>query len=133
MIRIILAALAGLVLGSVVNMLLISLGGMLIALPEGVDNTTMEGLANSIELFEVQHYLFPFLAHALGTFCGAFSAILLAKSHQRPIALFIGCSFLCGGIWASVVLPAPIWFIIIDIFFAYLPMAWGAHLLWQRK
>lgn len=46
--------------------------------PIGVDNTTVDGLKTGIHLFLPKHFLFPFLAHALGTFVGALLAALIA-------------------------------------------------------
>ena len=43
----------------------------IISPPKGVDVTTMEGLKAYLHLFEPKHFIFPFLAHALGTFAGA--------------------------------------------------------------
>ena len=39
-------------------------------------------------------------------------------------SLVIGCLFLAGGIIMSYMLPEPIWFIILDLLIAYIPMAW---------
>jgi hypothetical protein len=36
----------------------------------------------------------------------------------------IGVIFLCGGVAASFMIPAPAWFIALDLLAAYLPMAW---------
>jgi hypothetical protein len=36
----------------------------------------------------------------------------------------IGAVFLCGGVAASFMIPAPAWFIALDLLVAYLPMAW---------
>ena len=63
--RIVLAVVAGLVLGSVVNMALIMVSGKVIPPPAGADVSTMEGLKASLHLFEARHFVFPFLAHAL--------------------------------------------------------------------
>ena len=57
----ILAVVAGLVIGSIVNMGLITISGSIIPPPEGVDNTTMEGLKESMHLFQPKHFIFPFL------------------------------------------------------------------------
>ncbi|RMG38369.1 MAG: hypothetical protein D6732_05390, partial [Methanobacteriota archaeon] len=65
--RNVIAVLAGLILGSVVNMGLITLGSSVIPPPPGVDVTDMESLKSSMHLFEPRHFIFPFLAHALGT------------------------------------------------------------------
>ena len=68
----------------------------------------------------------PFLAHALGTFTGALAAYLIAASYKVQIAYVIGAVFLCGGVAASFMIPAPIWFIVLDLSAAYLLMAWLA-------
>jgi hypothetical protein len=120
----ILAVIAGLVIGSIVNMGLITISGSIIPPPEGVDNTTMEGLKESMHLFQPKHFIFPFLAHALGTLIGAFIAVKIAASHKIAFALVIGAFFLIGGITSVMMLPSPTWFSILDIVGAYIPMAW---------
>lgn len=126
LIRNILAILAGLVLGSVVNMAIITFGPSLIPPPAGVDMSTPEGLAAAIALFEPRHFVTPFLAHALGTLVGAFVAYLVAASHKVRFAYAIGVLFLIGGIAACFMIPAPAWFMALDLLVAYLPMAWLA-------
>jgi hypothetical protein len=120
----ILAVIVGIVFGSAVNMGLISISGSVITPPEGADVTSMEGLKASLHLFEPKHFIFPFLAHALGTLAGAFLASYIAVSHKMKYALVIGLFFLLGGIANSFMLPAPIWFIILDLVVAYIPMAY---------
>ena len=121
-IRNILAAIAGIVVGSAVNMGLITISGSIIPLPEGVDPSNMESLKASMHLFEAQHFIFPFLAHALGTFAGAFLAALIAASHKMKFALSIGLFFMIGGIINVFMLPSPLWFTIVDLAGAYIPM-----------
>ena len=128
-----LAALAGVILGSVVNGGLIAVSGHVIPPPAGADVTTVEGLKASIELFEPKHSLFPFLAHALGTLAGAFTAATIAASRRMGIALGIGVVFLAGGIANCMMLPAPLWFEAVDLIGAYLPMAWLGAKLATRK
>lgn len=119
-----LAILAGIVIGGAVNMALITLSPLLIAPPAGVDVSNTESLRNAIHLFEPRHFVMPFLAHAVGTFAGAFIAYVVAASYKAPIAGVIGAVFLCGGVAASFMIPAPAWFIALDLLVAYLPMAW---------
>jgi len=121
--RNILAVFAGIVLGSVVNMGIITISGSIIPPPDGADVTTMEGLKEAMHLFQPKHFIMPFLAHALGTLFGAFLAALIAASHKRIFALIIGGLFLTGGIINAFMLPAPTWFIVLDLVVAYLPMA----------
>lgn len=123
-VRNILAVLAGVVAGSLVNMGLIMLSGNIIPPPAGADVTTFEGLKSSIHLFEPKHFLFPFLAHALGTLVGAVVAAFFAKSHKIKLALIVGGVFLVGGVVNVLMLPSPIWFNILDLIGAYIPMAY---------
>jgi len=126
------AVVAGLVVGSMVNMAIVTLGPAVVPPPAGVDATTAEGLAAGIHLFEPKHFLAPFLAHALGTLAGAFVAFLVAGSRKAVIAWAIGAVFLAGGVAAASMIPAPAWFIAADLLFAYLPMAWLAIAVGRR-
>ena len=98
MIRNILAFIGGLIVGSIVNMGLIALGGKVISPPSGVDVTDMESLKSFMHLFEARHFLFPFLAHAIGTFAGAYVASWVAVSHKMKFAIGVAAFFLIGGI-----------------------------------
>lgn len=126
LLRNVLAVVAGIVIGSVVNMALIFIGPSLIPPPAGVDVNTAEGLAAGIHLFEPRHFVTPFLAHAVGTFAGALVAYLVAVNHKKRFAIGLAIFFLCGGIAASFMVPAPAWFIAADLLLAYLPMGWAA-------
>lgn len=133
LIKNILAVIIGWVAGSTVNMSFIMLSGRVIPPPAGVDVTTTEGLKASMHLFEPKHFLFPFLAHALGTLVGAAVASAIAASHQLKLAMLIGVLFLAGGIATVMMLPSPMWFSVVDIVGAYLPMAWIGWKLGARK
>jgi hypothetical protein len=128
----ILILILGLLIGSAVNMGLIMISGAIIPPPAGVDVTTMEGLKASIHLFKPQHFIFPFLAHALGTLVGALFVGLLATKPNKNWALVIGVFFLIGGIANTAMLPAPTWFIVTDILGAYLPIAFLGWLLAEK-
>ncbi|HRE78132.1 MAG TPA: hypothetical protein PLL09_09950 [Flavobacterium sp.] len=120
----IVAVVIGIVIGSTINMALISISSSIIPPPEGADITTIEGLKASIHLFKPINFIFPFLAHALGTLIGAFLAAKLAASHHMKFAYGIGFFFLLGGIANVFMLPAPMWFNVLDLVLAYLPMAY---------
>lgn len=122
--RNVLAVIAGLVVGSALNMLLITVGPMIIHLPAGVDMSNPESLSKGMHLLGPQHFIMPFLAHALGSLAGALTAYLIAASYKMHIAIAVGILFLCGGVAASFMIPAPVWFIALDLLVAYLPMAW---------
>ena len=129
----ILAIIAGLIMGSAVNMGIIMISGSIIPTPEGVDNTTMEGLKAGMHLFQPKHFLFPFLAHAIGTFVGALLAAIIAANHKMLFAIVIGVFFLAGGIANVMMLPSPTWFTIVDLVGAYLPVAYFAGKLVPGK
>ena len=122
----ILAVIVGLVAGSAVNMGIIMISSSVIPPPEGADVTTSEGLKAAMHLFQPKHFIMPFLAHALGTFVGAMLAALIAANRKMMFALVIGVFFLVGGIANVLMLPSPLWFTIVDLAGAYLPMAYLA-------
>jgi len=129
----ILAVIAGIFIGSAVNMGLIMLSPSIIALPEGVNPADPESLKANIHLFESKHFVMPFLAHALGTLVGAVIAALIAATHKIKMALIIGGVFLIGGIMMVFQIPAPMWFNIVDLVGAYFPMAWLGGKLGSSK
>ena len=125
-VRNILGVLVGVIAGGALNMGIIMISGSIIPPPEGVDMTTAEGLQAGIHLFEPKHFLMPFLAHALGTLLGAFIAAKISTKHPMRFALGVGAWNLFGGIMAATMIPAPLWFILVDLIGAYLPMAFMA-------
>lgn len=125
-VRNIFAVILGWIGGSIINMLLVQAGHSLFPM-EGVDINDMEALAAAMPNLSAEHFLFPFLAHAVGTFVGAFTAVKIAGSHQQAIAITIGVLFLLGGITAVVMFGGPLWFKALDLIVAYLPMAYLAH------
>lgn len=130
----ILATLAGLAVGAFVNSGLVALGGRVVPPPPGGEIATMEALSETMPLFGPIHFLFPFLAHALGTLSGAFLATTLSAHHDRRPAWIIGAAFLLGGSYMVYLLPAPLWFEASDLLLAYLPMGWlGARLATPKR
>ncbi len=128
----ILAVIAGAVIGSIVNLLFVNLGPMVIPPPEGADVTTMEGLAATMHLFEPRHFIFPFLAHSIGTLVGAVIAAMIAANRKQTYAIVIGVFFLAGGTANVFMLPTPGWYIAVDLIFAYIPMGWLGYRLYQK-
>lgn len=121
--RVILAIVAGVVIGGVVNMALVMLGSAIVPAPEGVDPASMESVAASAHLYQPKHFLFPFLAHAIGTLAGATAAHLIAARYRDTVAWIIAGLFFAGGVAAATMIPAPVWFIASDLVLAYFPMA----------
>jgi hypothetical protein len=122
MVRNILAIVIGWIGGSAINFGLIMANMAL--LPAGTDFSTPEGIAAAIPNFQPINFAIVFFAHALGTLVGAFAATLIAIKNKFLLAMSIGVLFFIGGIWAAVTIPAPVWFIALDLIVAYIPMAW---------
>ncbi|RRA93959.1 hypothetical protein [Paenimyroides viscosum] len=131
--RNILATIAGFIIGSLVNMILVAVSGKIIPLPAGLNNKTAEGLAAGMHLMEPKHFVFPFLAHALGTLVGAFIATKLSNPKSIIEPMVIGVLFLAGGISMVFMVPnAPMWFNSIDLILAYIPMAYLGYVLGRK-
>ncbi|HMJ08522.1 MAG TPA: hypothetical protein VK468_05930 [Pyrinomonadaceae bacterium] len=131
-IRNILGFIIGMVVGGAVNMAIVVLGPMVIPPPAGVDMTNVESMVRSMPLLEPKHFIAPFLAHALGTLVGALVAYLIAASYKSVFAYVIGVLTLAGGIAACFLIPAPAWFMALDLIVAYIPMAWLAVMIGRR-
>ncbi len=130
--RYILAILLGIIAGMAVNMGIILVSGHIIPPPTGANLTTEAGIKAAMHLMEPKHFLMPFLAHAFGTFMGALLAVKIASIRHMRAALIIASIFLVGGILNVIALPAPLWFNVLDLLVAYLPMGWLAYKLGSK-
>ncbi len=127
-IRNIIAVIIGWLIGSVVNMSLITLGHNLFPIGE-VDTNNIEELSKAMSSLDLEYFLFPFLAHALGTLIGALIAAVIAMKNKKMISMIVGVIFLLGGIAANIMIDSPLWFTIIDLLLAYIPMAYFGYKL----
>ena len=121
--RNILAVVLGWIGGSFINLGLINLGHKLMPV-EGLDPNNMDALAEIMPTLDAQYFIFPFLAHALGTLIGAIIAGVIAANNKMKFSLAIGALFFIGGIMVNYMVTGPMWFTVVDILFAYIPMAW---------
>ena len=110
----IIAIIVGITIGMLVNMGLIIIGGKIFPFP--LENQFLDATN-----WDFKYFIFPFLAHAIGTLVGAYSSLRVSKKLIIPIV--VGVYFLSGGIYMVLILPSPIWFICLDLFVAYIPMA----------
>ena len=115
--RNIFALLIGWTIGAIVNMSFIVAGSKVFPLSELYEPM------NAMN-WDLKFFIFPFLAHALGTLAGAFIAAKIASTHKKTFALIVGAFFLIGGTMMVFMLPAPLWFIFLDLTVAYIPMGW---------
>lgn len=125
----VLAVVVGVVVGSIANMIVVMIGPAIIPPPEGVDVTNVDSIKSSMHLFEFRHFIFPWVAHALGSLVGAWLAALIAASCRMAAAMVVGGLFLIGGIVNVFTIGGPALFYVVDLVGAYIPMAWiGAKL-----
>ena len=110
----ILAIIVGITIGMIVNMGLIIIGSKIFPYPS-------EAFFLDATSWDIKYFIFPFLAHAIGTLAGAFTSLKISKKIINPI--IVGIYFLSGGIYMVLILPSPIWFICLDLIIAYIPMA----------
>lgn len=118
----ILAVIAGWVIGSIANYSIVVAGHSVLPI-EGVDLNNMEELAKVMPTLSFEYFVFPFLAHAGGTLLGAWVACKIASKNHLRMAMIVGSLFFIGGITASFMIPAPAWYMVLDLVMAYFPMA----------
>ena len=127
----VLAVIIGWLGGSIVNMGLIELGHKVFPIA-GFHLNDMNSLASLMPTLDPMYFIFPFLAHALGTLVGALLAGRIATTHKMKFSMAIGGLFLVGGIMINFMLPGPTWFAVVDVLIAYIPMAWIGGKLAQK-
>lgn len=132
-VRNILAVVVGFIVGNLVNLAVLTVGHRLMPPPAGFDGTSLEGVASTIHLLAPADYIAPFLAHALGPFVGVLVAMFVAASGRRVIAIVLALLFLAGGVYANYMIPAPMWYRILDVGLAYIPTAWLAYMIAGRS
>jgi hypothetical protein len=120
--------------GAMLNGALINVSNHIIPPPVGFDLTTEEGLQAAMPYMGPEHFLFPFLAHALGTFLSTLLITRLLKSQQFVFSMMAGILFLLGGVSMVIMLPeTPIWFVLVDLIAAYVPMAYLGNRIARRS
>lgn len=124
MLRNILAIIIGLFLGGVFNMMMITVSQVIYPYPEGVDPNNMEQVREHIEAngFPVGALLIVLIAHAGGSFVSGFLCGLISKSQWYIAAGAMGLFWTLGGVMMLFILPAPLWFGVVDVI-SYVPAA----------
>ena len=106
----------GIIIGMIVNIGLIILGGIIFSAPENFEPM------NAMN-WDFKYFIFPFLAHSIGTLSGALIVSKLSNKSSIILPLIVGLYFLLGGIYMITILPAPMWFVLLDVILGYIPMA----------
>ncbi len=132
-VRNILAVVLGIVACFAAKFIIISISGSIVPPPEGMNMNDLESIKANAHLFQPKHFIMPFLDHSLGSLIGGLVAALVAANRKITFALVIGALHLVGGIFAAMLIPAPLWFIVLDLIVAYIPMAYLGGLIASRK
>ena len=106
----------GIIVGMIVNIGLIILGGTIFPPSENFEPM------NAMN-WDFKYFIFPFLAHSIGTLSGAIIVSKLSNKSSIILPLIVGLYFLMGGIYMITILPAPMWFVLLDVILGYIPMA----------
>ena len=70
------ALITGVLIGSIINIGLVIIGGNIFPLPEIFDSM------NALN-WDIKYFLFPFSAHAIGTFSGSFIGSKICKNYSK--------------------------------------------------
>jgi hypothetical protein len=132
-VRNILAVVLGIVACMLAKMVVMKFGPSIFPFPEGMNPNDFESWKTFAPVMQAKHFATPFLDHALGSLFGGLVAAFVAANRKMTFALVIGCLHLLGGIAAAFYIPAPIWFIALDLVVAYIPMAYLGGKLVARK
>lgn len=109
--RVVLATIIGLIVGNVVNMGILSLFIPVEVMPGADENAAF---LKAMESFTTVDYLIPLAAHGFGLLSGLLVARLICKTSNIPIYI-VGILHLIGTIIVQFMIPAPVWFHIVDV------------------
>lgn len=127
----ILGLIVGIVIGGLVNSGIVSFGGSMIPPPTGVDPNDFESIKANMDLYELKHFIVPYLAHILGSLVAAFVAAKIC--NNKIISIVAGSIFILGGAMVIYMIPeTPIWFSILDLI-SYIPAAIVGWMLGKKK
>lgn len=120
MIRCVLAVLGGVVAGSAFNMAVVMLSWAIYPPPEGANMSDPATMSAYVQSLPLPAFLLILVAHAGGALVGGLVAALIARRSPLVLGAIIGGFFLIGGIVNAVSIPAPLWFVVVDLA-AYVP------------
>jgi len=106
----------GIIVGMIVNIGLIILGEAIFPPSENFEPM------NAMN-WDFKYFIFPFLAHSIGTLLGALIVSKVSNKSSIILPVIVGLYFLLGGIYMITILPAPTWFVLLDVILGYIPMA----------
>ena len=126
------AVIAGLIVGSIVNMALVLLNTLVLyPMPEGTDMYDPEQMNAYIATLPATAFLVVLVAHLGQSFVGGWVAARLGASHVMHLAMIVGVLTMLGGIYNLTQVDHPAWlYVEIPL---YLVVAWFAGRIEQKR
>lgn len=106
----VLAVMGGLVVGMILIGLLEGLGHLLFPLPEGIDTSDMDAMAEYIKTAPAAALIWVFVAWLVGAFGGGVAASMIGKDFGRMPAYGVGIILTLFGLMNIYMIPHPAWF-----------------------
>lgn len=124
MARKVLAVIVGVLAGGTFNMILVTISQAMYPYPEGIDPNDMDAVREHIEANGMPFgaLVIVLMAHAGGSLVSGLVCGLIAKKQWIAAAIGLGLWWTLGGVTMLFLLPAPLWFAIVDIAL-YVPAA----------
>lgn len=127
----VLAVLLAIFAAGIITFSIVVLGHSIIPTPDGIDTNDFESIKSNFHLFEVKHFLFPLIAHALGTLVASYLVSRFAKTYKLWFAIGIGILFMCASLSLSLRIGQFNWIGIVEIL-QYIPVSLLGYTIWQR-
>lgn len=130
MLRNVAGVLAGILLGSVANMALISLNAVLFPMPAGTQTNDPEAFKAYIASLPAAAFVIPFLAHFSQVVVGGLVASKVGKAATWKLVGIIGALTILGSVFTNLSIQPPAWtWVELPL---YLPVIWGTIRLAER-
>jgi len=125
-----LAFIFAIAIAAITTFLIILLGHYFVPIPDGIDTNDFESIKSNFHLYELKHFLFPLLAHAIGTFLASYTVSRFALSHKLWFVIGIGILFTLLSLSLSIRIGHFNWIGILEIV-QYIPFSLLGYKFWK--
>ncbi len=130
--RKIIAVVAGIVSAFVVMIAVEMIGSLIFPMPSNIDITNREAMTEYMSNMSIGAYLMVALGWVLSSFAGGFVVTKISKEQSVRFPLFIGMLLTIGGVINFILLPHPVWFMILG-FLIFIPISLIGHQVAKDK
>ncbi|RDX35347.1 hypothetical protein DZA37_00985 [Kangiella sp. HD9-110m-PIT-SAG06] len=124
----ILAVMVGVVVGGLAIYGIESINMVRFPWPENLSMEDEAAFAEYVSSLPVDAFITVIIAHAVGSFISGFVCCRITPSKHLLFGTICGVLFLLAGIMNLIMIPHPLWFMIVDVL-VFVPFAWlGAKL-----